>query len=71
MFVNQTVANGGISGRVQSYEEWEANIKWLCEKLIANGIKPIVIMPSQTASATQAQAIRSGQLDRLADGFGG
>lgn len=69
MFVNKTVANGGISGRVQSYEEWEANIKWLCEKLIANGIKPIVIMPSQTGSATQAQAIRSGELDRVADGF--
>ena len=69
MFVNKTVANGGISGRVQSYEEWESNIKWLCEKLSANGIKPIVIMPSQTGSATQAQAIRSGELDRLADGF--
>lgn len=69
MFVNKTVANGGISGRVQSYEEWESNIKWLCENLSANGIKPIVIMPSQTASASQAQAIRSGQLDRIVDGF--
>lgn len=69
MFVNKTVTNGGISGRIQSYEEWESNIKWLCEKLSANGIKPIVIMPSQTASASQAQAIRSGQLDRIASGF--
>lgn len=69
MFVNKTVANGGISGRVQSYDEWESNIKWLCEKLSANGIKPIVIMPSQTAATAQAQAIRSGQLDRIADGF--
>lgn len=71
MFVNKTVANGGISGRVQTYDEWESNMKLLCEKLIANGIKPIVIMPSQTASTSQAQAIRSGQLDRLTDGFGG
>ncbi|MFN4108567.1 MAG: hypothetical protein ACK4GH_04975 [Acinetobacter johnsonii] len=69
MFVNKTVANGGISGRVESYEEWESNTKWLCDKLAANGIKPIVIMPSQTASASQAQAIRSGQLDRIVDGF--
>lgn len=69
MFVNKTVANGGIDGRVRTYDEWEANMKWLCEKLSANGIKPIVIMPSQTASASQAQAIRSGQLDRIVDGF--
>jgi hypothetical protein len=69
MFVNKTVANGGVDGRVRTYDEWEANMKWLCEKLSANGIKPIVIMPSQTASASQAQAIRSGELDRLADGF--
>lgn len=69
MFVNKTVANGGISGRVESYEEWESNIKWLCDKLVANGIKPIVIMPSQTASTSQAQNIRSGQLDRIVDGF--
>lgn len=69
MFVNKTVTNGGISGRIQSYEEWESNIKWLCEKLSANGIKPIVMMPSQTASTSQAQAIRSGQLDRIVGGF--
>lgn len=69
MFVNKTVASGGVDGRVRTYDEWEANIEWLCEKLSANGIKPIVIMPSQTASASQAQVIRSGQLDRLADGF--
>lgn len=69
MFVNKTVANGGISGRVASYDEWEANMKWLCNKLVENGIKPILLMPSQTASGSQAQAIRSGQLDRIADGF--
>ena len=69
MFVNKTVAIGGISGRVESYDEWESNLKWLCKKLSANGIKPIVIMPSQTAASNQAQGIRSGQLDRIADGF--
>lgn len=69
MFVNKTVANGGIDGRVRTYDEWEANMKWLCEKLIANGIKPIVIMPSQTGSEAQAQTIRSGELDKIADGF--
>lgn len=69
IFVNKTVANGGVSGRVQSYDEWESNIKWLCEKLTANGIKPIVLMPSQTAAEAQSQQIKTGQLDRVADGF--
>lgn len=69
MFANKPESNGGINGKIPSYDEWEANIKWLCDKLVANGIKPIVIMPSQTGSATQAQAIRSGELDRIADGF--
>ena len=71
MFTNKPESTGGINGKIPSYDEWEANIKWLCDKLAANGIKPIVIMPSQTGSATQAQAIRRGQLDRLTDGFGG
>lgn len=69
MFINKTEAEGGVNGKIPNYDEWESNIKWLCDKLVANGIKPIVIMPSQTGSATQAQAIRSGELDRLADGF--
>lgn len=69
MFANKTVANGGISGRVESYDEWESNIKWLCEKLTANGIKTIVLMPSQTAAEAQSQQIRTGQLDRIVDGF--
>ena len=69
MFLNVPESSGGVNGKIPSYDAWEANIKWLCEKLSENGIKPIVIMPSQTGSATQAQAIRSGELDRLADGF--
>ncbi|WP_180030891.1 hypothetical protein [Acinetobacter sp. YH12245] len=69
MFANKLATEGGVSGKISSYDEWEANIKWLCDKLIENGIKPIVIMPSQTAAPSQAQRIRIGQLDRLADGF--
>ncbi len=69
MFANKAETSGGVNGKIPSYAEWEANIKWLSDKLLANGIKPIIIMPSQTASATQAQAIRSGQLDRIASGF--
>lgn len=69
MFVNIPESSGGVNGKIPSYDEWEANMKWLCDKLVANGIKPIVIMPSQTGSATQAQAIRSGELDKIADGF--
>jgi len=69
MFTNKPESEGGINGKIPSYDEWESNIKWLCDKLVANGIKPIVIMPSQTGSATQAQEIRSSELDRLAEGF--
>ncbi|MDH2667223.1 hypothetical protein QDR98_14920 [Acinetobacter baumannii] len=69
MFTNKPESEGGVNGKIPSFDEWEANIKWLCDKLAANGIKPIVIMPSQTGSATQAQGIRSGELDRIADGF--
>lgn len=59
MFSNKTVANGGIDGRIKTYDEWYDNMVWLCERLIANGIKPIVLMPSHTASDSQAQAIRT------------
>lgn len=69
MFINKTVVGGGVDGRVRTYDEWESNLKWLCEKLSANGIKPIVIMPSHTAAASQAQGIRQNQLGRIADGF--
>ena len=68
-WTNLTVANGGVSGRITDPAHWENNIKYICEKLLANGIKPIVFMPSHTASSTQAQSIRSNLLDRIADGF--
>lgn len=69
MFESKPASEGGINGKIPSYTEWETNLKYLSDKLLDNGIKPIIIMPSQTGSATQAQAIRSGQLDRIADGF--
>ena len=69
MWTNVTVANGGIDGRVRDYNEWESNLQYIVNRLVAANIKPIIIMPSQTASVSQAQAIRSGELDKLADGF--
>ena len=69
MFSNKPESEGGTNGKIPSYAEWETNLKFISDKLAANGIKPIILMPSQTASATQAQAIRSGQLDRIASGF--
>lgn len=69
MFSNKPETSGGVNGKISNYTEWETNVKFISDKLLANGIKPIIIMPSQTASATQAQAIRSGQLDRIASGF--
>ncbi|MBK5646126.1 MAG: hypothetical protein I4N51_02700 [Acinetobacter sp.] len=44
-------------------------MKYITDKCSGSGIKSIVMMPTQTASTSQAQAIRSGELDRLADGF--
>ncbi|WP_180031638.1 hypothetical protein [Acinetobacter sp. YH12245] len=69
MFSNKTVANGGVSGRLESYEQWEKTVKFISDKCISNGIKPIIFMPSQTASNGQTHGIRLNQLSRLADGF--
>lgn len=69
MFNNKAYYAGGVNGKIASYAEWEENMKWLCGKLVENNIKPIVMMPSQTASSTQTDAIRVGQLDRIADGL--
>lgn len=69
MFKNTPQSSGGINGRTADFDEWEANLKWISDKLLENGIKSIVMMPTQTASTSQAQAIRAGELDRIADGF--
>lgn len=69
MYVNKPVSEGGLAGRVSSYQEWLDNIKAICERLANAGIKPIVIMPSQTGSDTQSQAIRNNQVNMMADGF--
>lgn len=69
MFVNKPESSGGINGRTASYDEWLDNIEFICDRLIASGIKPIVMMPSQTASVSQAQVIRASQLNKVATGF--
>lgn len=59
---------GGREGRV-TYDTWYANIQAICAILIAAGIKPIVLMPAHTASASQAQELRDFELARISRGF--
>lgn len=69
MFVNKPEPSGGLRGRLESADEWEANMKYICETLANSNIKPIILMPGQTASVSQTQLIRSRMLDRIVDGF--
>lgn len=69
MFSNKKVVDGGVDGRTRSYAEWESNIKYITDKCSMVGTKSIVMMPTRTGSTTQAQAIRDGELDRIAAGF--
>ncbi|AYA02334.1 SGNH/GDSL hydrolase family protein [Acinetobacter sp. WCHAc010034] len=70
MFANKAESLGGINGRTASFNEWELNLKWIAERCLANGVKPVIMMPAHTASTAQAQSIRQNELVRLADGFG-
>lgn len=69
MFANKAESSGGINGRTASFDEWELNLKFIAEKCVAHGVKPVIMMPSHTASTAQAQSIRQNELVRLADGF--
>ncbi|MFA9203639.1 MAG: hypothetical protein ACEQSD_06550, partial [Flavobacteriales bacterium] len=69
MFLNKTVASGGISGRITDSAAWKSNLLYIVNRLTASGIKPIILIPSQTASSSQSQSIRSLLLDNLAVGF--
>ena len=64
----KTLSTGGVAGRC-TYDQWFANMKAICERLIAAGIKPVVIMPAWTASNAQAASIRDKELARIGAGF--
>ncbi|WP_416139071.1 hypothetical protein ACM26W_01275 [Halomonas sp. HK25] len=59
---------GGISGATNT-DIWFSNLQAICERLSTSGIKPIVMMPAHTASASQAQSIQQRQLNKIAAGF--
>lgn len=69
MFLNKLETSGGINGKISSHAEWEQNLISICNYMISKGIKPIVLMPTQTASISQSQGARLYQLNRIAAGF--
>lgn len=69
MFLNKLETSGGINGKISSYAEWEQNLISICNYMISKGIKPILLMPTQTASVSQSQGARLYQLNRIASGF--
>lgn len=69
MFSNKPASSGGVNGRTANFDEWESNLKTIAEKCVLSGVKPVIMMPSHTASASQSQSIRQNELVRLADGF--
>lgn len=68
-WANLPVADGGVNGRVLTVEKWLNNIKWMCDKFIEAGVKPIVILPPQTASFSKTDGMRSGMLQTIIEGF--
>lgn len=67
-WLNLVKSAGGRKGSV-SNDLWFANLQFMCERLIAAGIKPVVLMPMHTASTSQAQSIRDNFLNKMACGF--
>lgn len=61
-------SSGGVFGSV-SYERWFSNMQWICDYLAKNGIKPVVLMPPITASASQTQTMQQKMTTRIAAGF--
>lgn len=55
--------NGGMP-----FNEWKNNIKTMCEKCIKKGVRPVVLMPTWTASAQQSYNLLRG-FYYLLDGF--
>ena len=70
MWTNKVMSLGGKKGSVNDVV-WYSNMKAICERLSSVGIKPIVLMPSHTASTSQSQSIRGNLLHKIARGFRG
>lgn len=68
MFVNKFQSAGGKKGAVTT-DQWYANLQSICETLLRNGIKPIVLMPGHTASISQTQGFQQVMLNKIAPGF--
>ena len=54
-YVLKVASAGGVFGSV-TWAQWKANIKAICDKAIAAGIKPVVIMPAWVGPAAQCNS---------------
>lgn len=68
MWAFKVKSAGGKQGMVNN-DIWFANLQYMCNRLLAAGIKPIVLMPPHTASPSQAQGIRDKLLCKIGAGF--
>lgn len=68
MWASKFKSAGGKQGMLNN-DLWFANLQYMCNRLLAAGIKPIVLMPAHTASASQAQGIRDKLLCKIGVGF--
>lgn len=68
-WTNLSVSSGGVNGRVLTTEKYIENMKWICDKFASVGIKPIVLLPPQTAAFSRTQGMRMTQLNLMYEGF--
>lgn len=61
--------SGGIDGRIAGGPAWQTNMEALCNRLLAAGIIPIVMLPPDTGSTSQTYVLQRDFLSRLSAGF--
>lgn len=69
MWSFKPAGSGGVDGRIASPAAWQANMKAICDRLLAADITPIVLLPPHTGSAAQAFYLQRDFLSRLSAGF--
>lgn len=67
MWALQLSNAGGVFGSV-NYSQYADNIAYICRRLIAGGVRPIVLAPPIVASVGQAQGLLANLYTRIAGG---
>lgn len=68
MWGQKVQSAGGKKGAV-TVDQWFANLQAISRKLLAAGIKPIILAPGHSASGSQTQGFQQVYLNKLATGF--